>query len=132
MIVAMMEEEDAYDADDQENLTVLTALRQMQLDDAKKPKRGGSKPGRRKSKKRQRLEGHAMLFSDYFADDSTYDEKDFRRRYRMNKEVFFKLLHGMEKFETKICISNCRLISSSICGTSEGSHHLRRNLDRVV
>ena len=73
MIVAMMEEEDAYDADDQENLTVVTALRQMQLDDAKKPKRGGSKPGRRKSKKWQRLEGHAMLFSDYFADDSTYD-----------------------------------------------------------
>ena len=31
MIVAMMEEEDAYDADDQENLTVVTALRQMQL-----------------------------------------------------------------------------------------------------
>ena len=99
MIVAMMEEEDAYDADDQENLAVLTALRQMQLDDAKKPKRGGSKPVRRKSKKRQRLEGHAMLFSDYFADDSTYDEKDFRRRYRMNKEVFFKLLHGVRGYD---------------------------------
>ena len=77
MIVAMMEEEEAYDADDQENLAVLTALRQMQLDDAKKPKRGGSKPGRRKSKKRQRLEGHATLFADYFADDATNDDKDF-------------------------------------------------------
>ena len=100
MIVAMMAEEDAYDADDQENLAVLTALRQMQLDDTKKkPKWGGSKPGRRKSKKWQRLEGHAMLFSDYFADDSTYDENDFRRCYRMNKEVFFKLLHGVREYE---------------------------------
>ena len=44
MIVAMMEEE-AHDADDAENLTVLTALRQMQLEEANKPKRGGSKPG---------------------------------------------------------------------------------------
>ena len=67
-MVAMMDEEDAYDADDQENLSVVIALRQLQLDaEKKKPKRGGSKPGRRKSKKRQRLEGHAMLFQDYFA-----------------------------------------------------------------
>ena len=64
MIVTIMEEEEAYDADDAENLTVLTALRQMQLEEAKKPKRGGSKPGRRKSKNRQRLEGHAMLWQD--------------------------------------------------------------------
>ena len=99
MIVAMMEEEEAHDADDGENLAVLTSLRQMQLEDAKKLKRGGSKPGTKKSKKRQRLEGHAMFFQDYFAEDSTYDDKDFRRRFRMNNEVFWKLLHGVREYD---------------------------------
>jgi hypothetical protein len=34
-----------------------------------------------------------MLYSDYFKDHSTYNAKDFRRRYRMNKELFKKIVH---------------------------------------
>jgi hypothetical protein len=46
------------------------------LDDAaekkKGPRSGGSKPGRKKSKPRQRLEGHTMLNNDYFSDSATH------------------------------------------------------------
>ena len=40
-----------------------------------------------------------MVFSDYFAEDATYDDKDFRRRFRMNKEVLWKLLHGLREYK---------------------------------
>ena len=41
-------------------------------------------------------------------------------------------LQCMEKFEIEICIFNCKLISSSICGTSEGSHHLSPSLSLIL
>ena len=40
-----------------------------------------------------------MLFQDYFAEDSTYDDMDFWRHFRMNKEVFWKLLHGVREYD---------------------------------
>jgi hypothetical protein len=62
------------------------------LDDAeekkkKRPRRGGSKLGRRKSKPRQRLEGHTMLYNDYFSDTATHAD-NFRRLYWMSKDLF--------------------------------------------
>ena len=101
MMQQLLEEEDQADSDDREHLAILFSLRRMQQDAAKKagPRRGGSKPGRIKSKKRQRMEGHAMLYADYFADDAPYDAKDFRRRYRMSKDLFFKILHGVREFD---------------------------------
>jgi hypothetical protein len=34
-----------------------------------KPRLGGSRQGRRKSKPRQRMEGYCMLYANYFTDD---------------------------------------------------------------
>jgi hypothetical protein len=50
----------------------------------KRPLRRGSRLRRKKSKFRQRMEGHTMLHNDYFPDDVTHAE-NFRRRYRMSK-----------------------------------------------
>jgi hypothetical protein len=73
------------------------------LDDAaekkKGPRRGGSKPGRKKSKPRQRLEGHTMLYNDYFSDSATHAD-NFRWRYRMITELLMEILHGVRKFDT--------------------------------
>jgi hypothetical protein len=46
---------------------------------SKRPRHGGSKAGRKKSKPRQRMEGHTMLHNDYFADEATH-AYNFRRR----------------------------------------------------
>jgi hypothetical protein len=46
----------------------------------RRPRHGRSRSGRRKSKPRQRMEGHVMLHNDYFADDATYAD-NFRCRY---------------------------------------------------
>jgi hypothetical protein len=64
----------------------------------KGPHCGGSKPGRKKSKPRQRLEGHTMLYNDYFSDSSTHAD-NFRMRYRMSKEMFMEILHGVREFD---------------------------------
>ena len=51
------------DSDDEDLLAELL--------DESKPRQGGSRPGRRKSKPRQRYKGYCILYFDYFAELST-------------------------------------------------------------
>jgi hypothetical protein len=75
-----MEEEADATADKEEHMAVLLGMLQLQVEeDTFAPIRGGSSTGQRKSKPRQGLEGHAMLYNDCFSDDPTYNAKDFRR-----------------------------------------------------
>jgi hypothetical protein len=69
------------------------------------PRRGGSRPGRKKSKPRQKMEGHTMLHNDYFADDATHAD-NFRRRYRMSKDLFMNILHGVLEFDSYIKLNH--------------------------
>jgi hypothetical protein len=64
----------------------------------KRPHRGGSKAGRKKSKPQQRMEGHTMLHNDYFADDATHTD-NFGHRYRMSKGLFMNILHDVREFD---------------------------------
>ncbi|XP_024004804.1 uncharacterized protein LOC112081961 [Eutrema salsugineum] len=52
---------------------------------------------KRKKKKRayierEREQGHARLWNDYFSDDATYPSHIFRRRFRMNKDLFMRIV----------------------------------------
>uniref|UniRef100_A0A0D3BPK1 Uncharacterized protein n=1 Tax=Brassica oleracea var. oleracea TaxID=109376 RepID=A0A0D3BPK1_BRAOL len=52
---------------------------------------------RKKRKKRayierNREEGHIRLWNDYFSDTPTYPENLFRRRFRMNKPLFTRIV----------------------------------------
>ena len=112
IIHQFMEEEDAFDADIQEDLSILNCLRQMQAAEQNKaPRRGGSKFGGRKSKPRQRMEGHTMLYTDYFINGATYAD-NFRRRYRMSKELFMSFLHGVREYDKYF------LLKHDCCGTA--------------
>ena len=73
LLAELLEEEAQTDVDDAEHLLVLRSLAALLAEQAK-PRRGGSRPGRRKSKPRQRYEGYCILYSDYFADNPTQDE----------------------------------------------------------
>jgi hypothetical protein len=87
MVVKMMEDEQAFDDDLQEHLSIILSLQNILDANAgkkKRPRRGGSKPGRKKSKPRQRKDGHTMLHNDYFAEDAAQAD-NFWRRYRMSK-----------------------------------------------
>ncbi|XP_048614443.1 uncharacterized protein LOC125587639 [Brassica napus] len=41
---------------------------------------------------RNREQGHARLWNDYFSDTPTYPENFFRRRFRMNKPLFMRIV----------------------------------------
>jgi hypothetical protein len=88
----MQEEENAVD-EEEEHLTIIAALPQLQADELSNvvPSRGGSKLGRRKTKERQRMEGHVMLHADSFADNASCTRKEFWRCFRMRKEMFMTI-----------------------------------------
>ena len=99
MLAALLEEEaDGAATDDEEHMQMLACLAGLYAADAQ-PKRGGSAPNRQKSKPRQRAEGYCMLYADYFADDPLHGEKRFRRRFRMNRKLFLKIVHGVREFD---------------------------------
>jgi hypothetical protein len=79
MFIALMEEEAAVaSVDDEEHLMMLLCLMALYAHDSAKPRRGGSAPGRRKSKSRQRMEGYCILYDDYFVDNPLHGEVVFR------------------------------------------------------
>jgi hypothetical protein len=63
---------------------------QQQIDNAV-PRRGGSVPGKAPNKNRSMDAGALLLYSDYFADNAINTPKEFRRLFRMNKELFMRL-----------------------------------------
>ena len=91
MATLFMEEESDIESEEEENMAILACLVQLQAEEAAnaEPKRGGSKPGRRKTKPRQRMVGHCMLYNNDFADVPAFTPKHFRRRFRMNRDLCF-------------------------------------------
>ncbi|XP_071685217.1 uncharacterized protein [Lolium perenne] len=63
------------------------------------PQCGGSKPDERRNINRHREAGAMPLDADYFNDDATHSSKKFRRRFRMNKELFLKIVHGVREYD---------------------------------
>ena len=44
---------------------------------------------------RDREEGHKRLWNDYFSETPTYSTRLFRRRFRMNKSLFVRIVHRL-------------------------------------
>lgn len=72
----------------------------------KKPQRGGSRPGRSPNKNRDFQLAYNRIILDYFSgEESVYDEKDFRRRFRISRSIFNKIrdtLFGHDVFVLKV------------------------------
>jgi hypothetical protein len=64
----------------------------------KSPRHGGSGLGRKKSKPQQGLEGHSILYNDYFF-NTPRDADKFWLLYGMSKELFMEILHGVREFD---------------------------------
>ncbi|KAG2299088.1 hypothetical protein Bca52824_035560 [Brassica carinata] len=46
-------------------------------------------------REREREEGNTLLWNDYFSENPTYDRSLFRRRFRMNKGLFLRIVHRL-------------------------------------
>lgn len=53
---------------------------------------GGSRPGRHGNLEREREEGHARMFSDYFSETPVYGPLHFRWRFRMRRPLFLWIM----------------------------------------
>jgi hypothetical protein len=63
------------------------------------PRRGGWVPGKAPNKNRQRDAGAVMLYSDYFADNAINTPNEFHLRFRMNKDLFMKIVQGVREYD---------------------------------
>ncbi|XP_062206263.1 uncharacterized protein LOC133908286 [Phragmites australis] len=87
------------DSSDEEDDLFMEGMRAWQADleeSERRPWGGGSVPGR-KCINRYRHEGHMRLFNDYFADPPVYPDYIFRRRFRMKRDLFMKIVAAVEE-----------------------------------
>ncbi|KAH9468260.1 hypothetical protein Pst134EA_033420 [Puccinia striiformis f. sp. tritici] len=56
------------------------------------PVHGGSRPGRQPNLERGFEEGYQRLYRDYLAPEPIYGDNLFRRRFRMHRELFIKIV----------------------------------------
>ena len=49
-----------------------------------------------------------MLYADYFADQPLHGEDVFRRRFRMSRKLFLKIVHAIREFDPYfLCKKDC-------------------------
>jgi hypothetical protein len=60
---------------------------------------GGSRPGRSANIDRNRVHGARQIYDDYFSTTPTYGPELFRRRFRMNRQLFLRIAAGVQKFD---------------------------------
>ena len=77
---------------------VPTMLANAQQQSKEVKKTGGSIVGRAQNVDRGHLDGHLRLFQDYFSENPTYDERTFKRRFRVSSERFKNIV-----YEEKAC-----------------------------
>jgi hypothetical protein len=94
MFAEIFEEEMATAAQDEEHMLMLACLSGLYAETAI-GRRGGSAPGRRKCKPRQRMEGYCILYADYFAKNPLHYEAVFRCRFRMSRKLFLKIVYAL-------------------------------------
>ena len=86
-------DDDFFDDDEVEDITLMLAVKEVM--NPKKRKQPGSQVGRT-CVPRNRALGHEMLMRDYFAPVCTYPAHLFRRRYRMRRELFVRIVEACE------------------------------------
>jgi len=86
------DDEDESDVDD---LLIIAGLLEGSKRNKRKKKFRGSLPGRH-NVPRDILGGHQRIYLDYFADQCVYNEKHFRRRFRMYKSLFLRIVAAIE------------------------------------
>jgi hypothetical protein len=110
MFAEMFEEEMASAAQDEEHMLILACLSGLYTE-AATGRRGGSAPGRKKRKPRQRMEGYCILY----ADNPLHGEAIFRRRFRMSRKLFLKIVYALRDYDSYF---RCKLDCTGMAGFS--------------
>jgi hypothetical protein len=114
MFTERFEEEMAAAAQDEEHMLILACLFGLYTEKAI-GRCGGSAPGRRKCKPRQRMEGYCILYADYFADSPLHGEAVFRHCFRMSQKLFLKIVYALRDYDSYF---RCKLDCTGMAGFS--------------
>jgi hypothetical protein len=95
----IFEEEMLAAAQDEEHMLILACLSGLYAETTI-GRCGGSVPGRRKCKPRQRMEGYYIHYADYFADNPLHGEAVFRRHFRMSRKLFLKIVYALRDYDS--------------------------------
>jgi hypothetical protein len=114
MFTEMFEEEMAAAAQDEEHMLILACMSGLYAE-AAIGRRGGSAPGHKKCKPRQRMKGYCILYADYFADNPLHGETVFRHRFRMSRKLFLKIIYALRDYDPYF---RCKLDCTGMAGFS--------------
>ncbi|KAE8910125.1 hypothetical protein PF003_g6415 [Phytophthora fragariae] len=95
---AAVEEWDESEDEDDDIVCIFGSFRQTaqeSFEAKKRPKRGGSVPGKAPNKRRDFQPRYHRMIEQYFAADPVYNARDFRCRFRMSKRLFLRVLDGV-------------------------------------
>lgn len=85
----MIFDDSSSEEEEEEDEDLEMAMLMILNEDFRSPRRG-SQFGRAWVN-RNRAEGHEKIMRDYFNPDATYTDKQFRRRFRMQKDLFLTI-----------------------------------------
>ncbi|KAL6842274.1 hypothetical protein ACP4OV_027922 [Aristida adscensionis] len=94
-ILRRWEEEEESDVDD---LLVIAGILEGSRRSKRKKKFRGSLLGRQ-NVPRDIMGGHDRIYLDYFAEQCVYIDKHFRRRFRMSKPLFLRIVAAVESHD---------------------------------
>lgn len=84
-----------YFIDDDDDLILM--LCENSNENGHKRQHGGSLPGKHPNLKRDISSGHNRIYADYFADEPVYTDAMFRRRFRMSRPLFLRVVNAVEE-----------------------------------
>jgi hypothetical protein len=88
-------DESDTDSDDDADLMVVVATVLSESNEAYMPQWRGSVTGRAANLDRNRENGHAQLYTDYFHLETALYQNYFRRRFWMSRKLFGRIIEGV-------------------------------------
>jgi hypothetical protein len=109
MMHQIMQDDEDVAVDEEEKLLIMAAFLCLRARINAPPRQGGFRP-RKKNKEMQRMIGVVMLDANYFADSAIHTPIEFWRHFRMNKELFMKIVIRVREYNDYfLCKKSTRL-----------------------
>jgi hypothetical protein len=94
--------QDLLDDDEEEEMALRVLIDSLGMVNEIQERRthGGSRPGKRGNIDREREVGHERILKDYFGENPVYPPHIFRRRFRMQRSLFLRIMHEVCAYDS--------------------------------
>jgi hypothetical protein len=94
--------QDLLDDDEEEEMALRLLVENMGMENEiqGQTSHGGSRPGKWANTDREREVGYERIMKDYFGEDPVYPPHLFRRRFRMQRCLFLRIMHEVCAYDS--------------------------------